>query len=72
MYVNALAKGGPGVPGLVTDAQARGRREVTDAVHTEGGTVFGPARVRAQASLRIRSCRDGAVGLRGDRLERVS
>ncbi|WP_308284028.1 alkene reductase [Streptomyces buecherae] len=40
VYVNALAKGGPGIPGLVTDAQARGWREVTDAVHAEGGTIF--------------------------------
>ncbi|MFI6525553.1 alkene reductase [Streptomyces uncialis] len=40
VYVNALAKGGPGIPGLVTDAQTRGWREVTDAVHAEGGTIF--------------------------------
>ncbi|MBW5421399.1 alkene reductase [Streptomyces sp. BG9H] len=40
VYVNALAKGGPGIPGLVTDAQTRGWREVTEAVHAEGGTVF--------------------------------
>ncbi|MFI6090851.1 alkene reductase [Streptomyces sp. NPDC051218] len=39
-YVNALAKGGPGIPGLVSDAQTRGWREVTDAVHAEGGTIF--------------------------------
>ncbi len=40
VYVNALAKGGPGIPGLVTDAQTRGWREVTDAVHAEGDTIF--------------------------------
>lgn len=40
VYVNALAKGGPGIPGLVTDAQVRGWREVTEAVHAEGGTIF--------------------------------
>ncbi|WP_234336138.1 alkene reductase [Streptomyces sp. NRRL S-920] len=40
VYVNALAKGGPGIPGLVTDAQVRGWREVADAVHAEGGTIF--------------------------------
>ncbi|MFI5802331.1 alkene reductase [Streptomyces sp. NPDC051561] len=40
VYVNALAKGGPGIPGLVTEAQVRGWREVTDAVHARGGTIF--------------------------------
>ncbi|MCF2533802.1 alkene reductase [Yinghuangia soli] len=40
VYVNALAKGGPGIPGLVTDEQVRGWRPVTEAVHAEGGTIF--------------------------------
>ncbi|MER5884898.1 alkene reductase [Streptomyces sp. NPDC001941] len=40
VYVNALAKGGPGIPGLVTPEQVRGWREVTQAVHAEGGRIF--------------------------------
>lgn len=40
VYVNALAKGGPGIPALTTDAHSRGWRGVTDAVHAEGGTIF--------------------------------
>lgn len=40
VYVNALAKGGPGIPGLVSDAQVRRWRDVTAAVHAEGGTIF--------------------------------
>ncbi|NUS56645.1 MAG: alkene reductase [Streptomycetaceae bacterium] len=39
-YVNRLAKGGPGIPGIHTDAQTDGWRAVPDAVHAEGGTIF--------------------------------
>ncbi|MBO2449370.1 alkene reductase [Actinomadura barringtoniae] len=40
LYVNALAKGGPGIPGLVNEAHVAGWREVTDAVHAAGGRIF--------------------------------
>ncbi|HLV75368.1 MAG TPA: alkene reductase [Vulgatibacteraceae bacterium] len=40
LWPNALGKGGPGIPGLVGDAQVAGWREVTDAVHTAGGTIY--------------------------------
>ncbi|GAA2617223.1 alkene reductase [Actinomadura fulvescens] len=40
IYANALAKGGPGIPGLVTDAQVAAWREVTEAVHAAGGRIF--------------------------------
>ncbi|MFE3441765.1 alkene reductase [Nocardia sp. NPDC059180] len=40
IYANALGKGGPGIPGLVDDAQVAGWREVTDAVHAAGGRIF--------------------------------
>ncbi|MDO3647415.1 alkene reductase [Nocardia mangyaensis] len=40
IYANAFGKGGPGIPGLVTDAQIAGWREVTDAVHAAGGRIF--------------------------------
>src|SRR5690606_32613381 len=37
---NILGKGGPGIPGLVDNAQVAGWREVTDAVHAAGGRIF--------------------------------
>ncbi|TYK50495.1 alkene reductase [Actinomadura decatromicini] len=40
IWPDALGKGEPGVPGLVTDAQVAAWREVTGAVHAEGGTIF--------------------------------
>ncbi|MFI6871169.1 alkene reductase [Nocardia sp. NPDC050406] len=40
IYANILGKAGPGVPGLVDDAQVAGWREVTDAVHAAGGRIF--------------------------------
>ncbi|MUN41163.1 alkene reductase [Actinomadura litoris] len=40
IWADPLGKSGPGVPGLVTDAQVAGWREVTDAVHAAGGTIF--------------------------------
>ncbi|NUU20691.1 MAG: alkene reductase [Streptomycetaceae bacterium] len=40
VYVNPLAKGGPGIPGLHTDEQVAGWRPVTDAVHEADGTIF--------------------------------
>ncbi|MFA1540322.1 alkene reductase [Actinomadura monticuli] len=40
LWPHVLGKGGPGIPGLVTDAQVAGWREVTAAVHAAGGTVF--------------------------------
>ncbi|GAA1786642.1 alkene reductase [Actinomadura chokoriensis] len=40
LWPDVLGKGGPGVPGLVTDAQVAGWREVTGAVHAAGGTIF--------------------------------
>lgn len=40
IYANVLGKGGPGIPGLVDDAQVAGWREVTDAVHAAGGRIF--------------------------------
>ncbi|WP_436773624.1 alkene reductase [Yinghuangia sp. YIM S09857] len=39
-YVNPLAKGGPGIPGIHTEDQRAGWRAVTEAVHAEGGTIF--------------------------------
>lgn len=38
--VSAQARGYPGAPGLYTDEQVRGWREVVDAVHAEGGSIF--------------------------------
>lgn len=40
LWPDVLGKGGPGVPGLATDAQVAGWREVTGAVHAAGGTIF--------------------------------
>jgi N-ethylmaleimide reductase len=40
LWPHVLGKGGPGIPGLVTDAQAAGWREVTAAVHAAGGTIY--------------------------------
>jgi N-ethylmaleimide reductase len=40
LWPSVLGKGGPGIPGLVTDAQVAGWREVTGAVHAAGGTIF--------------------------------
>ncbi|MEU5994391.1 alkene reductase [Spirillospora sp. NPDC047418] len=40
VWPDALGKAGPGIPGLVTDAQVAGWREVTGAVHAAGGTIF--------------------------------
>ncbi|XRQ09497.1 alkene reductase [Actinomadura welshii] len=40
IWPNVLGKGGPGIPGLATDAQVDGWRAVTDAVHAAGGTIF--------------------------------
>ncbi|WP_240809569.1 alkene reductase [Actinomadura sp. WMMA1423] len=40
LWPHVLGKGGPGIPGLVTDEQVAGWREVTDAVHEAGGTIF--------------------------------
>ncbi|QKW32737.1 alkene reductase [Actinomadura sp. NAK00032] len=40
LWPHVLGKGGPGIPGLVTDAQVAGWREVTAAVHAAGGTIF--------------------------------
>ncbi|KAB2344764.1 alkene reductase [Actinomadura rudentiformis] len=39
VYPNVLGKGGPGIPGLVTEAQVAAWREVTDAVHAAGGRI---------------------------------
>jgi N-ethylmaleimide reductase len=33
-------RGGPGIPGLWSDDQIAGWRQVTDAVHAKGGTIF--------------------------------
>ena len=38
--VNREGDGWPGAPGLYTDAQASGWREVTDAAHAAGGRMF--------------------------------
>jgi len=40
LWPDPLGKGGPGIPGLVTDAHVAGWREVTDAVHAAGGRIF--------------------------------
>ncbi|MGK5553343.1 alkene reductase [Actinomadura kijaniata] len=40
IWAAPLGKGGPGIPGLVTDEQVAGWREVTDAVHAAGGRIF--------------------------------
>ncbi|WP_242910844.1 alkene reductase [Actinomadura terrae] len=40
IWADVLGKSGPGVPGLVTEAQVAGWRQVTDAVHVAGGTIF--------------------------------
>ncbi len=40
LWPHVLGKGGPGIPGLVTDAHVAGWREVTGAVHAAGGTIF--------------------------------
>ncbi|WP_433331446.1 alkene reductase [Spirillospora sp. CA-294931] len=40
IWPNLEGKAGPGIPGLVTDAQVEGWREVTSAVHAAGGTIF--------------------------------
>ena len=38
--VMATGFGSPGVPGIYTDAQVAGWREVVDAVHAKGGVIF--------------------------------
>lgn len=38
--VAATAFGNPGVPGIYSDAQIKGWREVVDAVHAKGGVIF--------------------------------
>jgi N-ethylmaleimide reductase len=38
--VMATGFGNPGVPGIYTEAQTAGWREVVDAVHAEGGLIF--------------------------------
>ena len=38
--VAATAFGSPGVPGIYSEAQIRGWREVVDAVHARGGVIF--------------------------------
>lgn len=38
--VSAQGKGYPGTPGIFTDAQVEGWRNVTDAVHAQGGHLF--------------------------------
>ncbi|WP_410600508.1 alkene reductase [Amycolatopsis sp. lyj-90] len=40
VWVTETGKSGPGIPGLATDRQAEAWREVTEAVHEEGGRVF--------------------------------
>ncbi|MFG1853342.1 alkene reductase [Actinomadura geliboluensis] len=40
LWPHVLGKGGPGIPGLVTDAHVAGWREITAAVHAAGGTIF--------------------------------
>jgi N-ethylmaleimide reductase len=38
--VMATGHGNPGVPGIYSDAQIKGWREVADAVHAKGGVIF--------------------------------
>lgn len=38
--IAAEARGYPGAPGLYSDEQVQGWREVTDAVHAKGGAIF--------------------------------
>src|SRR4026209_679197 len=38
--VAATAFGSPGFPGIYSDAQIKGWREVVDAVHAKGGVIF--------------------------------
>ena len=38
--VMASGYGNPGVPGIYSDAQIRGWREVVEAVHAKGGLIF--------------------------------
>src|ERR1700726_2673897 len=38
--VIATGFGSPGVPGIYTEQQIRGWREVVDAVHAKGGVIF--------------------------------
>src|SRR5207253_3045643 len=38
--VAATALGGPGIPGIYTEAQISGWRKVVDAVHAKGGIIF--------------------------------
>ncbi|MEU8411230.1 alkene reductase [Amycolatopsis japonica] len=40
IWVNKTGKSGPGIPGLVTEQQAEAWREVTEAVHEEGGRIY--------------------------------
>ena len=40
IYPEPLGKAGPGIPGLVTDAQVEGWRAVTEAVHAAGGRIY--------------------------------
>ncbi len=38
--ISAEARGYPGAPGIYSDEQVQGWREVTDAVHAKGGVIF--------------------------------
>ncbi len=38
--ISAEARGYPGAPGIYSDDQVQGWREVTDAVHAKGGVIF--------------------------------
>src|SRR3954466_15283466 len=38
--VTATGRGNPATPGIYTDAQIAGWREVVDAVHAKGGLIF--------------------------------
>ncbi len=40
VWPDRMGKGGPGIPGLVTEDQVAGWRTVTGAVHAEGGRIF--------------------------------
>ncbi|WP_017559146.1 alkene reductase [Nocardiopsis baichengensis] len=40
LWVDAAAKGGPGVPGIATEEQTAAWRGVTSAVHAAGGRIF--------------------------------
>ncbi|MER7857819.1 alkene reductase [Amycolatopsis japonica] len=40
IWVNRTGKSGPGIPGLATEQQTEAWREVTAAVHEEGGRIY--------------------------------